>query len=407
MSLIYRRTIDQMPADREEIEQLVEEGIEVVELAKPHSLVVEGGELAALRCRRTRYTGRRDASGRKIPEEIEGSDFDIPLDTLILAISQHAILDFLEDEPIALNERGYIRTDPLTFETSVPGIYAGGDVSNDGPASIVKAAAAGKAIASAILGRTSGRRPGIAPDRVDVAALVRRRAQKERRIPAAMTTPAERRNFSEVVQTYTDRQARSEAARCLDCDRYCSICVGVCPNAAFFTYRHEPVSFDPLLPAENHDKPAIPFRVEQPFQVAVLSDLCNECGNCTTFCPTAGRPYRDKPRLYANRRDFEEQRDNAFLVTTRGDTWSMEARYNGENHRIDVNGKLEYRGPTLHARIDPDVFELEFAEPAADVTSLRTCSEMYVLLSGIRRSMPFVPRGDPSSGRIGHPGYEE
>ncbi len=155
VSVIYRRTIDQMPADREEVALLAEEGIEVVELAKPQQLLVEDGKLRGLLCRSMEFRDERDASGRKIPFEVPGSEFEIPVDTLILAISQHAILDFFDEEPIAVNQWGYIKTDPESFETSVAGVYAGGDVVNDGPSSIVEAAADGKAIAASILGRSA------------------------------------------------------------------------------------------------------------------------------------------------------------------------------------------------------------------------------------------------------------
>ncbi|MCK5481743.1 MAG: FAD-dependent oxidoreductase, partial [Gammaproteobacteria bacterium] len=126
VSVIYRRTIDQMPADREEVALLAEEGIDVVEMAKPQQLLIEDGKLRALQCQRMEFRGDRDASGRKIPHEVPGSGFEIPLDTLILAISQHAILDFFDEEPIEVNQWGYIKADPKTFETSVPGVYAGG-----------------------------------------------------------------------------------------------------------------------------------------------------------------------------------------------------------------------------------------------------------------------------------------
>ncbi len=89
--------------------------------------------------------------GEKFRTRLPGSDFEVPLDTLILAISQHAVLDFFDGEPISLNKWGYIDADPLTFETSLPGVFAGGDVVNDGPSSIVEAAADGKAIAQSIL----------------------------------------------------------------------------------------------------------------------------------------------------------------------------------------------------------------------------------------------------------------
>ena len=89
--------------------------------------------------------------------------------------------------------------------------------------------------------------------------------------------------------TYEERQARDEASRCLDCDVYCSLCVGVCPNLALQTYEADVAG----------------STARQRYQVAVLADLCNECGNCTTFCPTSGRPYRDKPRLYVDREGLE------------------------------------------------------------------------------------------------------
>ncbi len=349
VTLIYRRTIDQMPADREEVSQLLEEGIAVRELAKPQRLLVDNNRLKGLRCSRMTLSDTRDASGRWIPVEIPDSGFDIELDTLILAISQQAVLDFLDGEPIELNARGYIKTDPATFETSVPGVFAGGDVANDGPATIVKAAAAGKAIAKSILhnntvpdtqltsdNRVSGTQLLLDPE------MLRRRSHRVRRVRAPHTSLDDRQNFKEVMLTYSDEQARAEASRCLDCHTYCSICVGVCPNLALFTYQTD--------------------RRAQPYQVAVLADLCNECGNCTTFCPTSGAPYRDKPRLYLHRADFEEQQDNAFMIIRDGDTWAMDARRLGRTEHIDLNG-----------------------EPG------KNQKDLYTLLQGVQKSMPFLP----------------
>jgi putative selenate reductase len=417
VTLIYRRTIDQMPADREEVTQLIDEGAEVLELLKPRRLVIEDGKLRALQCRRMTYTGDRDASGRKIPHEIPDSDFELPLDTLILAISQHAVLDFFEQEPIEVNDQGYIEVDPATFETSVPGVYAGGDVANDGPSSIVKAAAAGKAIAASILGRHPSEANSVAPVPFDTAALLRRRSQRERRIAAPQTALDDRNNFKEVVLTYSEQQARAEAGRCLDCDTFCSICVGVCPNFALHTYETEPFEVRlPELRLENDEirsKPGETYEVTQPFQVAVLTDFCNECGNCTTFCPTSGRPYRDKPRLYLERTDFEEQQNNAFMVSRSGDTWALDARWQGLNHRIELNGKLDYIGPSLRARLDPISFEVEQAEMTTDnnALSLEPCAAMYVLLRGVQQSLAFLPTAVPgdvaAAGRITHPGYDE
>ena len=147
-----------MPADLEEVHACQEEGITIEELASPSGLHVEDGKLAGLIATRTEYRGDRDASGRKIPHDIPGSDFEIPLDTLILAISQHSLLDFFGDSAPTLTSRGYIEVDPTTLETSIPGVYAGGDVAADGPSSIVEAAADGQAAAAAIIAAAGGAR---------------------------------------------------------------------------------------------------------------------------------------------------------------------------------------------------------------------------------------------------------
>jgi putative selenate reductase len=349
VTLIYRRGIDEMPAEREEREQLLEEGIEVLAFARPVRIDTDGKRLAALVCNRTRYTGRRDPAGRKLVEDRPDSAFDVPLDTLILAISQLPLVDFLSGTGIRLNARGYIDAHAETFETSLPGVYAGGDAANAGPATIVKAAAAGRAIARHILGQDAGLERTAAASAPDLAPLLRRRAHRVRRVPAPTTPVGQRDGKTEVMLTYAEAEARAEASRCLDCDAYCSLCVSVCPNLAVQTWQC--------------DEPG-----HQPCQVAVIADLCNECGNCTTFCPASGRPYRDKPRLYLDRADFEAQDDNAFMVFLEEGEWAMDARFGGT---------------TRHTRLDAagDGDEQERA--------------MQTLLRGLSRSLPFLPRAAP------------
>jgi putative selenate reductase len=404
VSLIYRRTIDQMPADREEVKHLLDEGIDVLELCKPQQLVSEDGKLRTLICRRMTFKDDRDASGRRIPHELADNDFEVPLDTLIMAISQNAVLDFLNQESIAINERGYIEVDPVTFETSLPGVYAGGDVANEGPSSIVKAAAAGKAIADSILGRRSADAVSTQVMPFDPATLLRRRSRREWRIPAPHTPLDDRDNFNEVVLTYDDQHARAEASRCLDCDAYCSICVGVCPNFALQTFETEP--FNLRLPELRLDgdtisvSPGKTYRVQQAFQITVLTDFCNECGNCTTFCPTAGLPYHDKPRLYLDRREFDAQEDNAFMIFRDADRWSMDARWQGATHHIDLNGQLDYTGPSFRASLNQDTFEIQHTRYTGSARnraslSLEPCATMFVLLAGLKRSAPYLPTARP------------
>ena len=106
VQVIYRRTVDQMPADREEIHELHEEDIEVLELARPVGLRVADGRLTGLTCLRTEYGGARDAAGRKTPQDVPGSEFEVGLDTLILAISQAPVLDLFGDRAAPADAAG-------------------------------------------------------------------------------------------------------------------------------------------------------------------------------------------------------------------------------------------------------------------------------------------------------------
>ncbi|MEX1336567.1 MAG: FAD-dependent oxidoreductase [Candidatus Limnocylindrales bacterium] len=417
-SLIYRRTVDQMPADPEEIAACREEGVGIVELARPTAIHVKDGRLAGLVCTRTEYGGERDQAGRKVPRDVPDSDFELELDTLILAISQHSVLDFFGDDAPALTRAGYIDVDPFTFETSVPGVYAGGDVALEGPSSIVKAAADGKAVARAIisaLGGETAESPVADTEPVDLAAMVQRRARREYRVPVEHTPLAARDGFEPTVVGYTAEQAQAEASRCLDCHTICSLCVGVCPNMALMTYRSEP--FTAALPQLRIEGGAVvagehtAYRAEQALQIAVLTDFCNECGNCVTACPTAGQPYRDKPRLYLDRAEFEAQQDNAFRLLDDG---SVEGRFAGQTHRLTLNGTIEYAGPEVRVRMEAGTFSLVEAEPAPDTgdgadVSLRPAADLYVLARGLRESMahlPVVPLAGGSGSRIAQPDYE-
>jgi NADPH-dependent glutamate synthase beta subunit-like oxidoreductase len=412
--LIYRRTKDQMPADPEEIHASVEEGIDIVELANPAALRVEDGKLRGLICTRTEYRGERDDSGRKIPFDVPDSEFEIGLDTLILAISQHSVLDFFGEDTPALTRRGYIEVDPETFESSIPGVYAGGDVAAHGPSSIVKAAADGKRVAHAIAAKYGGERVMPVPEErpVDLHAMVVRRARREYRVPVRFSPLDERDGFDETVLSYTAEEAMQEASRCLDCHEICSLCVGVCPNMALMTYEMEAVRADlPALTVQNGAivaGEATPFVADQQFQIAVLTDFCNECGNCVTACPTSGEPYRDKPRLYLDRDDFEAEKTNAFMMF--GPT-VMEARVDGQTHRIEVNGQIEYTAPTFTAKLTPETLALIEATPTGasegEVLSLEPAAVMHTLLAGVARSMPHIPVMADGGTFVEHPGYEE
>jgi putative selenate reductase len=414
VSIIYRRTIDQMPADLEEVHACQEEGITIEELASPSALHVEDGKLAGLIATRTEYRGDRDASGRKIPHDIPSSDFEIPLDTLILAISQHSLLDFFGDSAPVLTSRGYIEVDPTTMKTSIPGVYAGGDDAADGPSSIVEAAADGKAAAAAIIAATTGHTDDASiplPTTDDLQGLVIRRAHREYRVPATFTPLTVRNNFNETMLTYTTDEAQTEAGRCVDCDTICSLCVGVCPNMALMTYKTEAFATElPSFAVEDGvlvEQGRTAFRVEQPYQIAVLSDFCNECGNCVTACPTSGKPYRDKPRLYLDQAEFDAELSNAFLVRKSGDDVVVAARFDGETHRLSINGSVEYSSPAISASFD-ESFGLLSATPGSEASdgdeiSIEAAATMFALWTGLDASMPELPVAGEGGTRLAAP----
>jgi putative selenate reductase len=422
VSLIYRRTVDQMPADPEEIHAIREEGVEIVELARPVGLRVENGALAGLVCRRTEYRGGRDASGRKVPVDVPDSAFEIGLDTLVLAISQHPVLDLFGERPPNLTAGGFIAVDPATLETSIPRVYAGGDVAGSGPASIVKAAADGKRAAAAIAARLgiAAARPSGHDAPPDLPALTVRRAHRSYRVPIRVSDLDRRDGFEETVLGYTAEEAKREASRCLDCHQICSLCVGVCPNMAISTYETAPVRADLPVLAVVDGAAAVtgsqPFTIEQRLQVAVLTDLCNECGNCVTACPTSGRPYVDKPRLYLDREAFEAQASNAFMLLGDG---VVEGRFDGETHRIAVApgepdrplGRLEYTTPRVRAVLDSDTLALVEATPTGsadgETLSLQPAAVMATLLAGVTGSLPHLPVAAAGGTRVAHPGYAE
>ena len=427
VSLIYRRTIDQMPADPEEIHAIRDEGIHIVELARPVGLRIEDGSLSGVTCTRTEYRGTRDAAGRKVPHDVPGSEFEIGLDTLILAISQHPVLDFFGERLPDLTQGGFIAVDPDTFETSLPGVYAGGDVAGAGPSSIVKAAADGKRVAAAIVasvgaaGAAGGAAAGVASPASpaeagppDMQALVVRRARREYRVPIRVSGLDRRDGFEETVLGYTAEEAQREAGRCLDCDQICSLCVGVCPNVALMTYETAPVRAAlPVLTVSN-GAPVVDgstsFVADQRLQVAVLTDLCNECGNCVTACPTSGKPYLDKPRLYLDRTDFEAQASNAFMLLGDG---RIEGRFDGATHRVQRggDGTLEYAAPGFRALLDRSTFAVLDATitDAPDGARLTTqpAAVMATLLVGITGSLPHIPTVAGGGSRISHPGSAE
>ena len=239
VTILYRRTADEMPATPDEIEDALVEGVEFRYLSAVHE--IEGdGRVRAVRCMKMRL-GDADESGRRRPIPIADSDHRIEADLVIAAIGQQPDLAFAEgDEGVVVSD-GQLAVDPVTLQTDGGDVFAGGDaVTGDpvvrvppgrnvfaggdavtGPATIVEAIAAGQRAAQAI-DRFLGGKGNLPPDRGFASPGKRPEAESEeaaRRRPVRAIAPRKRRgNFDEVLKGYSRRAACAEARRCLRCD---------------------------------------------------------------------------------------------------------------------------------------------------------------------------------------------
>jgi NADH-quinone oxidoreductase subunit F len=215
VSIVYRRTQAEMPANPEEVEEAVAEGVSIDYLVAPSRIRGHNGwvELESLRME----LGEMDSSGRRRPEPIEGSQFTASYDTIIAAIGQRP--EVPERFNISLGRGNIIEVDPDTLATSREGVYAGGDAAS-GPASVIEAIAAGRQAAVSIDKYLGGRGEideTLAPPEGEIAPLEEAEEQWRPKMP---TVPPEKRlgNFSQVELGYDDRAAIEEAKRCLRCD---------------------------------------------------------------------------------------------------------------------------------------------------------------------------------------------
>ena len=286
VTLAYRRTRDEMPADEEEVEQAEEEGVRFALLTVPTAVEGASGLLTGLRCLKAELVAK-PGSDRKSPKPIEGSDFTIECEAVISAIGQRVAQHWLKDiENLDWSRRDTIRVNTATMETSIPGIFAAGDAVT-GPATVIEAIGGGKRAATAIDRYLRGiPQPQMPP------VPVRRRRVAFTNIPAAtkmalkrpemplLTIDRRRTTFQQVELGYTENMVREESRRCLRCDicRRCGLCVSICRdkmgvNALEMGY----LEFDHQNPTD--------FRRTQ--------ERCIGCGACAANCPTGAMRIED------------------------------------------------------------------------------------------------------------------
>ena len=229
VTLVCLEKRDEMPAWDYEIKEAVEEGVKIVNSLGPRKFLEASGKLKGIEFKRC--TAVFDEKGAFNPQYDEKDLTSMDADTIIVAIGQAADLSFTESEGVPVTPRGGLQADPLTLETSVEGVFAGGDVLY-GPKSVVEAVACGKEAAISIDRYLNGLdlREGREKEWDYEKPQLGEEAFMQRTAPR-MLPPAERKgNFEEIVAVFTEEEARAESERCLKCGicSECYQCVKAC-----------------------------------------------------------------------------------------------------------------------------------------------------------------------------------
>jgi thioredoxin reductase/ferredoxin len=300
VSIVYRRTRSELVVDEEELGETEREGVRMEFLASPVEVIGEDGHVAGVKFIRNRL-GEPDASGRRSPIPIEGSEFVIKADTVIPAVSQAADLTFLPVEASVEIGRGRVRVDPATYATNVRGVFGCGDFVT-GPTTLIEAAGHGKKCAYAIDRYLAGRTD------VTVAANVKITSSWRHDMPdfydvlprehIPMAPLAERipsrdpiENFNTPVELGDDAtQAVAESTRCLMCNFniwfdpfrcvLCGACADVCPEGVIHLVDVNQLKSEGLLPELEEA-----YGWEQGGAMILDEERCIRCALCVKRCP--------------------------------------------------------------------------------------------------------------------------
>ena len=278
VSIVYRRTKKYMPADEEEMLLALKEGVQFKELLAP---VKADGE--NLLCHRM-VLGEPDASGRRSPVDT-GEEVSLPCSSVIAALGEKVDTDLLLAYGAALNEKGR----PVLQNGKV---FVLGDARR-GPATVVEAMADALAATEAIVGESRAYSLPKGSELDKEAELLHRKS---------------------LLKLHGDPEDV-----CMHCNEVCENCVSVCPNRANAAIR-------------------VPGKKEP--QILHLDYLCNECGNCASFCPYASAPYKDKFTLFENQKDFADSSNQGFYVTNLKKKQVM-VRLSGTEKKYDLTKETD------------------------------------------------------------------
>ncbi|HSO20044.1 MAG TPA: FAD-dependent oxidoreductase [Desulfosarcina sp.] len=287
VTIAYRRTRHEMPADEEEVEQAEEEGVRFSFLTIPAKIVGKENRISGLSCVRAQLV-RREGSQRMSPVPILGSEHIMDADVVISAIGQKVDqLCMGEFKEMSWTRRGTIDVNMVTMETSVAGVFAAGDAVT-GPATVIEAIGGGKRAAEAIdrylLGIPQPQMPPVP---------VRRRREPCIEVPAStkmvirrptmdmLNMDRRRTTFQQVELGYTENMVREEARRCLRCDicRRCGRCVEICRDK---------------MGISALEMGYLDFDHPGPTDLRITEERCITCGACAANCPTGAMRIEDR-----------------------------------------------------------------------------------------------------------------
>jgi len=345
--VLYRRTRAEMPADEMEIEDCLDEGIELMELASPIGIIKENGRVKALRCIKMKL-GEPDDSGRRRPIPLEGSEFDFPCDLAVPAIGQSPVTDGLtraDQDEIEFTRWNTFVIDTGTMETNVEGVYAGGDAADDGPTVVIDAIRDGQRAAGAIhayITGQSGEEEDFVIEKGFWADPGKQELGEVRETPRhqlnMLDVESRKGNFEEVATGFDYEDNVHECDRCLscgclrfyDCDlRLQAEKYGV-NMEEFKGYarkhrvddRHPYIVYDPnkcvlcarcirtcerVLPISALGLVNRGFKTEMrpAMDDPLVETSCISCGNCVDSCPTGALtvkyPFSGRAALYTDK----------------------------------------------------------------------------------------------------------
>ena len=216
--VVYRRTRNEMPAEKIEIDEAEEEGVQYKFLTNPISFNGENGKVKSITLQ-VMELGEPDESGRRSPVPVEGKTEEIAVDSVIMAIGQKLVKEDVAE--LELTDRGNIKADIDTFETNIDGVFAIGDATNRGASIAIEAIGEANRCSVAVDAYLKGeeidtRVPYISrrdEEMIDYSS----KEKCERKRPKVLGAEYRRHNFDEVCLGYTEEEAQAEASRCLEC----------------------------------------------------------------------------------------------------------------------------------------------------------------------------------------------